>query len=123
MSGGGIHSHEDQIIAMIELAIRNGAPRDIPARVLGWPRYTPAQRTSVAAPCGKNATGLWQGTRRINLRPLLRHGQRQSLGPRPASLRPAHARCKQNFNPAMLALRLQLLINVTKTTNLFRQAL
>ena len=27
MSGGGIHSHEDQIIAMIELAIRNGAPR------------------------------------------------------------------------------------------------
>ena len=27
MSGGGIHSHEDQIIAMIELAIRNGAPK------------------------------------------------------------------------------------------------
>jgi 2,3-bisphosphoglycerate-independent phosphoglycerate mutase len=27
MSPGGIHSHEDQIIAMIELAIRNGAPR------------------------------------------------------------------------------------------------
>jgi 2,3-bisphosphoglycerate-independent phosphoglycerate mutase len=27
MSGGGIHSHEDQIIAMIELAIRNRAPR------------------------------------------------------------------------------------------------
>lgn len=27
MSPGGIHSHEDQIIAMIELAIRNGAPK------------------------------------------------------------------------------------------------
>ncbi|MBL4582438.1 MAG: 2,3-bisphosphoglycerate-independent phosphoglycerate mutase [Gammaproteobacteria bacterium] len=27
MSPGGIHSHDDQIIAMIELAIRNGAPR------------------------------------------------------------------------------------------------
>ena len=27
MSPGGIHSHEDQIIAMIELAIRQGAPR------------------------------------------------------------------------------------------------
>ena len=27
MSGGGIHSHENQIIAMIELAIRNGAPK------------------------------------------------------------------------------------------------
>lgn len=27
MSPGGIHSHEDQIVAMIELAIRNGAPR------------------------------------------------------------------------------------------------
>lgn len=27
MSPGGIHSHEDQIIAMIEMAIRNGAPR------------------------------------------------------------------------------------------------
>jgi 2,3-bisphosphoglycerate-independent phosphoglycerate mutase len=27
MSGGGIHSHEDQIIAMIELAIRNEAPK------------------------------------------------------------------------------------------------
>ena len=27
MSPGGIHSHDDQILAMIELAIRNGAPR------------------------------------------------------------------------------------------------
>ena len=27
ISGGGIHSHENQIIAMIELAIRNGAPK------------------------------------------------------------------------------------------------
>jgi len=27
MSPGGIHSHEDQIVAMIELAIRNGAPK------------------------------------------------------------------------------------------------
>ncbi|MEX0965260.1 MAG: 2,3-bisphosphoglycerate-independent phosphoglycerate mutase [Pseudohongiellaceae bacterium] len=27
MSPGGVHSHEDQIIAMIELAIRNGAPK------------------------------------------------------------------------------------------------
>ena len=27
MSPGGIHSHEDQIIAMIELAIRKGAPK------------------------------------------------------------------------------------------------
>lgn len=65
MSGGGIHSHEDQIIAMIELAIRNGAPkiylhafldgRDTPPRS-ALASLTRAEKTLVGSSKGRVAS-------------------------------------------------------------------
>jgi len=65
MSGGGIHSHEDQIIAMIELAIRNGAPkiflhafldgRDTPPRS-ALPSLLRAEKTLLGSSKGRVAS-------------------------------------------------------------------
>ena len=65
MSGGGIHSHEDQIIAMIELAIRNGAPkiflhafldgRDTPPRS-ALPSLLRAEKTLLGSDKGRVAS-------------------------------------------------------------------
>jgi 2,3-bisphosphoglycerate-independent phosphoglycerate mutase len=65
MSGGGIHSHEDQIIAMIELAIRNGAPkiflhafldgRDTPPRS-ALPSLLRAEKTLIGSGKGRVAS-------------------------------------------------------------------
>jgi len=65
MSGGGIHSHEDQIIAMIELAIRNGAPkiylhafldgRDTPPRS-ALPSLIRAEKTLLGSSKGRVAS-------------------------------------------------------------------
>ncbi len=65
MSGGGIHSHEDQIMAMIELAIRNGAPkiflhafldgRDTPPRS-ALPSLLRAEKTLLGSSKGRVAS-------------------------------------------------------------------
>jgi 2,3-bisphosphoglycerate-independent phosphoglycerate mutase len=65
MSCGGIHSHEDQIIAMIELAIRNGAPkiflhafldgRDTPPRS-ALPSLLRAEKTLLGSSKGRVAS-------------------------------------------------------------------
>lgn len=65
MSCGGIHSHEDQIMAMIELAIRNGAPkiflhafldgRDTPPRS-ALPSLLRAEKTLLGSSKGRVAS-------------------------------------------------------------------
>ena len=90
MSPGGIHSHEDQIIAMIELAIRNGAPRIYLHAFLDGRDTPPRSALPFSDSRGENPDRVQQGASRFYLRPLLCHGQRQSLGPDTASLRHAY---------------------------------
>jgi 2,3-bisphosphoglycerate-independent phosphoglycerate mutase len=40
---GGVHSHEDHIMAMVELAA-SAVQKNLSARLPGWPRYATTQR-------------------------------------------------------------------------------
>lgn len=45
LSAGGVHSHEDHIMAMVELAAERGAEKIyLSARLPGWSRYAATQR-------------------------------------------------------------------------------
>ncbi len=44
LSAGGVHSHEDHIMAMVELAAERGAEKIYLHAFLGWSRYATTQR-------------------------------------------------------------------------------
>ena len=52
LSPGGVHSHEDHINAMLEMAAQRGAKKNLPARFSRWSRLPSAQRPTLA---GKNS--------------------------------------------------------------------
>nr|VUD33542.1 phosphoglyceromutase [Raoultella sp. NCTC 9187] len=86
MSPGGVHSHEDHIMAMVELAAERGAEKIYLHAFPRRPRYSAAQ-------CGKNAGEVRrqicrprQRPRGLYYRSLLRNGPRQPLGSRRAGV-------------------------------------
>ena len=39
-SDGGVHSHHDHILAMLEMAAQQGLTKDLCACIFRWPRYS-----------------------------------------------------------------------------------
>ncbi len=82
VSPGGVHSHERQIAAMVELAAAGGAPRSARARVPRRPRHAAAQRRAVARVPRRRMREAPRRADCIDRRPLLRDGPRCALGSR-----------------------------------------
>ena len=82
LSAGGVHSHEDHIMAMVELAAERGAEKNLSARLPGWSRYATTQRKRLSASLRREICRTGQRPRRLHHWSLLRHGPRQPLGSR-----------------------------------------
>jgi hypothetical protein len=85
VSDGGVHSHQDQLIAMVKLAKQAGV-NDIMIHAI-----TDGRDTSPTGGEGLPRQGRGRGRQvrrahRHRDRPLLRHGPRQALGPRQTRL-------------------------------------
>ena len=94
LSPGGVHSHESQIAAMVDMAAAAGV-----TDVACTPSSTAATRrrksaaASLALHASDAARGIAAGAHRLDLRPLLRDGPRQALGARARpGLRPRSTR-------------------------------
>ncbi|VTQ12296.1 phosphoglyceromutase [Pseudomonas aeruginosa] len=86
LSPGGVHSHEDHLVAMAQMAARRGAGKIYLHAFLGWPRYPAEKRAAVAGASRRHLRRARQGPHRLDHRPLFRDGPRQPLGPRPGRL-------------------------------------
>ena len=85
LSPGGVHSHEDHLVAMAQMAARRGAGKIycMPSWMAAIPRRKARNRRwSVSTP----PSPARQGPHRLDHRPLFRDGPRQPLGPRPGRL-------------------------------------
>jgi 2,3-bisphosphoglycerate-independent phosphoglycerate mutase len=82
LSDGGVHSHENHILAILEMAAKRGAKQFISMRFsMAATRRRAAQKTSIKLAQDKlDATRRWP--LRQPLRALLRDGSRQALGSR-----------------------------------------
>ena len=83
LSPGGVHSHERQIAAMVELAAAGGAPRILVHAFLDG-RDTPPKSAARLArlPWSAVCARTRRRAHRVDRRPLLRHGPRPALGAR-----------------------------------------
>ena len=84
LSPGGVHSHERQIAAMVELAAARRRAAHPRARVPRRPRYAAAKRGRVARAAGRRVRAPSGRAHRFDRRPLLRDGSRPALGARRA---------------------------------------
>ena len=117
LSPGGVHSHERQIAAMVELAAAHGVAKDSRARLPGRPRYAAAQRGGFARVHGRGLRPLSGRAHRIRRRPLLRDGPRPALGAGGGSLRPAGGRQRAVRRAPRLRMRSRPPTRAAKTTN------
>ncbi len=92
VSPGGVHSHERQIAAMVELAAAGGAPRVLVHAFLDG-RDTPPRSAAASLALHRRRVRPPPGRAdRLDRRPLLRDGPGQALGPRARRLRPRRRR-------------------------------
>ena len=85
LSPGGVHSHEDHLVAMAQMAARRGAGKIYLHAFLDG-RDTPPKSATVAGASRRHLRRARQGPHRLDHRPLFRDGSRQPLGPRPGRL-------------------------------------
>jgi hypothetical protein len=87
LSPGGVHSHERQIAAMVELAAARGATRILVHAFLDGRDTPPRSCRAFACVPGVSVRTLSGRPHRVHRRPLLRDGPRPALGSRRRSLR------------------------------------
>ena len=91
VSPGGVHSHERQIAAMIDMAASRRRAAGARPRLSRRPRYAAQERGSVARVHRRRVRPAPRRADRLDRRPLLRDGPRPALGSRQRRLR-AHGR-------------------------------
>lgn len=85
LSAGGVHSHEDHIMAMVELAAERGAEKIYLHAFLDG-RDTPPRSANLAEKIRRQIRRAGQRPRGVYRRSLLRYGPRQPLGSRGKSV-------------------------------------
>ena len=91
LSPGGVHSHESQIHAMLEMAARAGV-KDMRVHAFLDGRDTPPKSAEASLAALQEKCAATEGrAHRLDLRPLLRHGPRPALGTRASRPTVAHA--------------------------------
>ena len=94
VSPGGVHSHERQIAAMVDLAAAGGAPRICVHAFLDG-RDTPPQSAAPSlAAHRRRVLAASRCAHRLDRRPLLRDGSRRALGAARGGLRPPRRRSR-----------------------------
>ena len=88
VSPGGVHSHERQIAAMVELAAAGGAPRIHVHAFLDGRDTPPRSAAPSLAHARRGLRAASRGAHRLDRRPLLRDGSRPALGSARRGLRP-----------------------------------
>ncbi len=90
LSPGGVHSHESQIHAMLEMAARAGV-KNVRVHAFLDGRDTPPRSAEASLAALQKKCDATRGRpHRLDLRPLLRDGPRQPLGARAVRLRAHH---------------------------------
>ena len=84
LSDGSVHSHIDHLIALLDLAAKNGAGEIAVHAVLDGRDKPPRSALPFIDQSGSEAEGTGTRTHRDGQRTLLRDGSRQAMGPRRA---------------------------------------
>ncbi len=92
LSPGGVHSHERQIAAMVEMAAKGGA-REVLVHAFLDGRDTPPRSAAASLEFMEGVCARHPGARIASIvRPLFRHGPGHALGSRRKSLRAGRGR-------------------------------
>ena len=91
-SPGGVHSHERQIAAMVDLAATGGAPRVLVHAFLDGRDTPPQERRRLARIPAVDLRAARSSAHRVDRRTLLRDGSRPALGARDRGLSPDRRR-------------------------------
>ncbi len=86
LSAGGVHSHEDHIMAMVELAAERGAEKIYSHAFPRRSRHAAAQQRRSSLKNSKTNSPRWQRPRGVYRRSPLLMGPRQPLGSRESVL-------------------------------------
>ena len=94
VSDGGVHSHLRHLVALIDLARRQGVTRLFVHAADGWAGYGAHGRRRLPPRGGVGHAGVGGWPHRLSRRTLLRHGPRQALGSNEARIRRADIRAR-----------------------------